>query len=137
MEDLSIFHGGCHCRQVRFQVQAPKSLICWQCNCSICNMKQNLHFIVPKARFRITAGEHFLSEYSFNTHRAKHLFCKTCGICSFYVPRSNPDGIAVTVYCLDKPSDTQPEFFVRTNRFDGINWEESMNRSSISNLSKL
>lgn len=23
---------------------------------------------------------------------AKHTFCKTCGVQSFYTPRSNPDG---------------------------------------------
>ena len=134
---LSFFQGGCHCRQVRFQVQAPQNLICWQCNCSICNMKQNLHFIVPKARFRLTAGDECLSQYSFNTHRAKHYFCKTCGIWCFYIPRSNPDGVAVTVYCLDQPSDTQPDFNVKIQQFDGINWEQSMNKCNISNLSKL
>ncbi len=137
MEGLFLYHGGCHCGEVRFQVQAPKNLMCWKCNCSICHMKQNLHFIVPKSRFRLTAGEKSLIQYSFNTHKAKHYFCKTCGICSFYVPRSNPDGIAVTIYCLDKPSETQPEFNATCSEFDGINWEKSMKSSSISNLSKL
>lgn len=28
---------------------------------------------------------------------AKHLFCKRCGICAFYRPRSNPDGYAGAV----------------------------------------
>ncbi|MBA0810555.1 hypothetical protein Gohar_002537, partial [Gossypium harknessii] len=31
----------------------------------------------------------------------KHTFCKFCAITSFYTPRANPDGIAVTLACLD------------------------------------
>ena len=42
-----------------------------------------------------------LIEYAFNTGTAKHRFCRHCGIKSFYVPRSNPDGIDVNVRCLD------------------------------------
>ncbi|KAI4294750.1 hypothetical protein MLD38_040921 [Melastoma candidum] len=38
----------------------------------------------------------FITTYTFNTHTAKHTFCKVCGITSFYKPRSNPDGIAVS-----------------------------------------
>ena len=32
---------------------------------------------------------------------ARHLFCRHCGVKSFYVPRSNPDGFSVNVRCLD------------------------------------
>jgi hypothetical protein len=42
-----------------------------------------------------------LTDYTFNTGIAKHRFCRHCGIKSFYVPRSNPDGIDVNVRCLD------------------------------------
>lgn len=37
-------------------------------------------------------GSDNLTTYTFNTHAAKHTFCKTCGVQSFYTPRSNPDG---------------------------------------------
>ena len=128
--------GGCHCKAVRFSVRAPKILICWKCNCSICIIKQKLHFIVPSYRFILEEGAGSLSLYTFNTHRAKHYFCKTCGICSFYIPRSNPDGVAVTVNCLDKTASlTGIEITVK--EFDGLNWENSIADSNIWKQSKL
>ncbi|MBS0583032.1 MAG: GFA family protein, partial [Proteobacteria bacterium] len=52
------------------------------------------------------------TEYTFNTGAAKHRFCRVCGIKSFYVPRSNPDGVDVNVRCLDPATieavDVQP-----------------------------
>lgn len=60
-----------------------------------------VHLIVPRARFRLRAGESFLTEYTFNTGVARHRFCRVCGVKPFYVPRSHPDGIDVNVRCLD------------------------------------
>ena len=57
-------------------------------------MKRNTHVFVPEARFRLVAGHDRLSCYTFNTHTARHLFCRRCGVCAFYRPRSNPDGYA-------------------------------------------
>ena len=61
-----------------------------------------LHLIVPQARFRLLRGAEALSEYRFNTGTARHLFCRSCGVKSFYVPRSNPDGYSVNLRCLDR-----------------------------------
>jgi hypothetical protein len=93
--------GGCHCRRVRFEVDAPAVLDALDCNCSICRMTGFLHLIVPAARFRLLDGEDALSEYRFNTGTARHLFCGHCGVKAFYVPRSHPDGFSVNVRCLD------------------------------------
>jgi len=57
---------------------------------------------VPRARFRLLQGAESLSEYRFNTGVARHLFCRHCGIKSFYVPRSNPDGYSVNARCLER-----------------------------------
>lgn len=98
---LVIHRGGCHCGRVRFEVDAPAALQVLDCNCSICRMAGFLHLIVPKARFRLLSGDDDLAEYTFNTGAAKHRFCRYCGIKSFYVPRSHPDGIDVNARCLD------------------------------------
>lgn len=78
-----------------------------------------LHLIVPGPCFRLTAGESALVEYRFNTGAARHLFCRTCGVKSWYVPRSNPDGYSVNLRCLDP----DPARTVTVVPFDGRNWE--------------
>ena len=111
--------GGCHCGRVRFEVIAPKSLRVSECNCSICSKTGYLHLLVPADRFKLLTGDDALKTYSFNTHTAKHLFCSVCGIKSFYVPRSHPDGISVNARCID--SETIEELTIEP--FDGREWE--------------
>jgi hypothetical protein len=122
MTELVTHTGSCHCGAVRYEVEAPADLEVSECNCSICSRSGYLHLIVPRSRFRLLAGEDNLSTYTFDTHEAKHLFCKTCGIKSFYIPRSHPDGISVNVRCLDTSTirSMQVEFF------DGKNWEQNI-----------
>ncbi|HEV2230037.1 MAG TPA: GFA family protein [Steroidobacteraceae bacterium] len=98
---LVTHRGGCHCGAVAFEVDAPARLTVSDCNCSICRMSGYQHLIVPRARFRLLKGAESLTEYRFNTGTARHLFCRRCGVKSFYVPRSNPDGYSVNVRCLD------------------------------------
>ena len=111
--------GGCHCGDVAFEVDAPAALHAYDCNCSICAMTGFLHLIVPRARFRLLRGEDRLAEYTFNTGVARHYFCRRCGIKSFYVPRSHPDGISVHVRCLD-PSTIAS---IEVEPFEGRDWE--------------
>jgi len=103
LADALITHrGGCHCGAVAFEVEAPARVTVRECNCTICRMSGYLHLIVPRTHFRLLRGAEALSEYSFNTGIARHLFCSRCGVKSFYVPRSNPDGYSVNLRCLDQ-----------------------------------
>lgn len=115
-----IHSGGCHCGAVRFEVEAPERVVALDCNCSLCAMTGFLHLIVPASRFRLLRGADHLVTYTFGTRTAKHHFCRTCGIKSFYVPRSNPDGFDVNVRCLDHPP---PGLAIEP--FDGRDWEAS------------
>jgi len=99
-----IHRGGCHCGRVRFEIDAPARIEALDCNCSICAASGFLHLIVPASAFRLHSGAEDLSEYRFGTGAARHLFCRHCGVKSFYVPRSNPDGFDVNVRCLDASS---------------------------------
>jgi hypothetical protein len=114
------YSGGCHCGAVAFEIEAPDELEVSDCNCSICAKSGYLHLIVPRSKFALLRGEDSLSEYTFNTGVAKHLFCRRCGIKSFYIPRSNPDGVAVNARCLDP----YPQH-MRIEPFDGQNWEKN------------
>ena len=119
MSELTQHKGGCHCGALRFEVDLPRTVEVEDCNCSICAMSGNIHVIVPASRFRLLQGADVLTEYTFNTGGAKHRFCRTCGIKSFYVPRSNQDGFAVTWRCIDNWQALD----VTVNAFDGQNWE--------------
>jgi len=124
-----LYTGGCHCGAVRFEVEAADDAEVERCNCSICAKSGFLHLIVPRSRFRLLQGEAALVTYTFNTGTAKHLFCGTCGVKSFYIPRSNPDGVDVNVNCLDgKPPR------MRIVEFDGQNWEA--NAASLAHKSR-
>ena len=121
MTIVRTFSGGCHCGAVRFEVDVGPEPELWLCNCSICDMTGYLHLIVGKSSFRLLSGEHRLTSYRFNTGVANHLFCSVCGIKSFYVPRSHPDGISVNARCLDG----QPLAALAPREFEGQNWEHN------------
>ena len=122
MSEAFTWHaGGCHCGGVRFEVALPRVVEAQTCNCSMCAKTGFVHIIVPESRFRLTKGAERLAEYTFNTGVARHLFCKRCGIKSFYVPRSNPDGFSVSLRCL-KPGTVE---HVDYEDFDGQNWENA------------
>lgn len=116
-----VHYGGCHCGAVAFEVDAPAALEVSECNCSVCSMTGYLHLIVTKDRFRLLKGAEDLVEYRFNTGAARHLFCRHCGIKSFYVPRSHPDGISVHARCLKAGTATG----MTIKPFDGRNWEQA------------
>ncbi len=124
MSKLATHQGGCHCGAVRFEVDLPLAFEAEDCNCSICAMSGNIHVIVPASRFRLLQGADAMREYRFGSGKARHLFCTTCGVKSFYVPRSNPDGYGVTWRCLDDWMALD----VTVAPFDGQNWEENAAR---------
>jgi hypothetical protein len=111
--------GGCHCGRVRFEVRAPAEIEVMDCNCSICSKAGFLHLIVPSAQFSLLSGAGALSDYQFNTGTAHHLFCSVCGIKSYYVPRSHPNGFSVNARCLDEGTVTG----TRVVACDGREWE--------------
>ena len=113
--------GGCHCGAVRFAILVKPPLEVLDCNCSICSKTGFLHLIVPHTDFELLRGSESLTSYRFATGAAEHLFCRTCGITSFYQPRSHPEAWSVHFRCLDPDQGLAPEVI----QFDGRNWEQA------------
>ena len=114
-------NGGCHCGAVRFEAQVPEQVEILDCNCSICSKTGFRHLIVPHRDFRLVGGEEALTSYRFGTGSANHLFCRTCGVKSFYQPRSHPEAWSLNFNALDDVSGLSVTF----RNFDGRNWERS------------
>ncbi len=129
-DELCEHHGGCHCGAVRFSFLASPRVRVQDCNCSMCAMTGFQHLIVPGERFTLLTDPAALVSYTFNTGTARHLFCRHCGIKSYYVPRSNPDGFSINLRCVDRAGFESIEF----EDFDGQNWDQ--HGASLAHLSK-
>ena len=123
---MTTHKGGCHCGRIEFEVDAPEDVAATLCNCSVCSMTGFVHLIVSKSDFRLIRGADAISTYTFNTGVAQHYFCRHCGVKSYYVPRSHPDGISVNVNCLQAGTIAS----ITTERFDGRNWEQNISQLS-------
>ncbi len=115
------YRGGCHCGRVCFEVTGNLERVS-ECNCSICTKKGYVHWIVARAAFRLLTPPENLATYTFNTGVAKHHFCPSCGVASFYIPRSDPDAVDVNVRCLEGVDLSRLKY----EHFDGRNWEQSI-----------
>lgn len=112
--------GGCHCGAVRFEAEVGEPPVhALDCNCSVCRMTGFLHIMVPHADFELLTGREALTSYRFGTGAAEHLFCRHCGVKSFYQPRSHPDAWSINANCLDDVPELAVELF------DGKNWERA------------
>jgi hypothetical protein len=120
-QSLVTHRGGCHCGRVRFEVRAPARIAVADCSCSICSMSGYLHLIVSSEQFKLLSGSDDLTTYTFNTGVAKHRFCSHCGVKSFYVPRSHPDGVSVNARCITRGTIEA----MTITPFDGANWESA------------
>jgi hypothetical protein len=113
--------GGCHCQAVRFEAEVPAQVEVLDCNCSICSATGFRHLIVPHEDFTLLSGQDALTSYRFGTGAANHLFCGTCGIKSFYQPRSHPDAWSVNLNALDSAEGLAIEI----RAFDGRDWDRA------------
>lgn len=129
MGDRVKVKGGCHCGAVRFEAAICRRSEVQVCNCSMCDMCGFEHLIIPASQFRLLSDVSMITEYRFNSEMARHLFCSVCGVKSFYVPRSNPNGYSLNARCLEIPDSVELNY----SRFDGRNW--SRNASALAHLS--
>ncbi len=87
-------------------------------------MNAYLHLIVPHADFALAFGQDALTSYRFGTGAAEHVFCSTCGVKSFYQPRSHLHAWSINARCLDRTVELAIE------SFDGRNWDLAIGQLS-------
>ena len=74
------------------------------------------HLFIVHDDFKIIEGNELITEYSFGAKKAKHFFCKKCGIKSFYQPRSHPNSYSINLKCVEEPPEIKNIVY-----FDGKN----------------
>ena len=92
--------GSCHCGAIRFTLNCELTELT-TCDCSLCVKRNALMTKVPAAALSIEQGHDHLATYEWNSRKAKHHFCKRCGIYVFHRKRAAPDHFGVNIFCLD------------------------------------
>ena len=109
----------CHCGAVVLLVKLTDGLnTIHRCDCSYCRRRQAAPVTASIDHLKIVKGAENLTLYSWNTHTAKHYFCKTCGIYTHHQRRSNPNEYGVNAANIEgvNPNDLEPIAW-----FDGVN----------------
>lgn len=97
------YKGSCHCGRITFEAKGDLNQV-FDCNCSICQRKAALMWMIPKSQFRLLTPAADMGTYTFNKHQIKHHFCPTCGIHPFGAgipPSGKEEMIVVNARCLE------------------------------------
>ena len=106
MTEAMTRRGGCQCGKVAFEVESDLDGLI-ECNCSHCYRKGLVLKFVPASALRLMQGDGELSEHTFNQHRIKHRFCRTCGVQPFADGQS-PDGQMMMAIYVRTLTDVEP-----------------------------
>lgn len=104
------YSGSCHCGAVKFSAGIDLAAGTGKCNCSICAKSRFWGTMIKADTFKLLSGEDNLSDYHFGSHGVHWLFCKTCGIRTFYktnIEQMGGDMVGVNLACLDNASDLE------------------------------
>jgi hypothetical protein len=116
--------GSCLCGGVRFEVTAP---FLWanHCHCSRCRKHSGAaggtQGRVPRAGFRLLAGEDLIRVFNPDDGRAK-AFCSVCGSSLFGGDWPDGDEVAIRFGSLDGDPGIRPEFHLHVA--SRAPWEE-------------
>lgn len=101
--NFETYSTNCHCGQLKYEVKlsppVPQHTIV-SCNCSICRRNGYLLACALRGNVRILRGGDRTAEYSFNRHKATHVFCPACGSSAFIGFNNNEakDVIGINVH---------------------------------------
>ena len=115
------YFGGCHCKKVSFEFFSLNKVKLIKCNCTICKPSRYLHLIIAHTDFKLISNKKYIQSYEFGTRKAKHFFCKFCGIKSFYQPRSHQNAYSINYNSIENPPTIS-----KILKFDGSNFEKNL-----------
>lgn len=93
----------CHCGTVELAVTLSDGLnTARRCDCSYCRRRGAIALSAPvDGGVEILKGAENLSLYQWGTGKAKHYFCKTCGIYTHHQRRSDPTQYGVNAAAIE------------------------------------
>ncbi|KAF8151892.1 Mss4-like protein [Mycena galopus ATCC 62051] len=75
------YHGSCHCGAVAYTLHNPEKITsASECNCSICWRNAAVWIYPQTTQLTFRGVPDAVTEYAFNSYKAHHCFCKTCGV---------------------------------------------------------
>ena len=98
------YTGGCHCGQVRFEVELDLSGGGGMCNCTVCTKIAQVGTILKPSAFRLLQGEEALSTYEWGGMISRRKFCKHCGVHCFafgHLAELGGDYVSINLNSLD------------------------------------
>ena len=100
---MASYTGSCHCGAVRFSFTGEEITEGLSCNCSYCVRRQALMlpYTLSVDALSREVEEGMLGLYQFGAHRAKHYFCKRCGIYTFHESSRQPGFMRVNLGCVN------------------------------------
>ena len=108
----------CHCKEVKIELKLDKGLEeLVRCNCSLFIKRGSIMAKIKLNNLKIIKGVGKLKLYKFGKNKAEHFFCSICGIYTHHDRRSDPNGAAINIGCIDaiNPFDYLAEFIVATD----------------------
>ncbi|KAG7378138.1 hypothetical protein PHYPSEUDO_010469 [Phytophthora pseudosyringae] len=103
MPKLPLFQhrGACDCGSLRFMVLAPKRVEAFDdSNTFSCKKGRFPFLVIPTSCFEMLESSD-VSLYESQTTSCQHVFCAKCGIHIFQFDHTQPDSVAVNVYCVE------------------------------------
>lgn len=103
---MTDYSASCHCGKVSFHFQTPSIKEGLYCNCSLCKRKGTMmsRFTLSEKAMGSVVTNEALSCYQFGSDKAKHYFCKYCGIYPFHQSMRDKEGMKqyrVNLGCID------------------------------------
>jgi len=120
----TLYRGGCHCAEVRFEAEIDFAAGIGRCNCTLCVKRGGAGAIIKPAAFRLLAGAESLGEYQFGQKVGHYRFCKRCGIHVFghgHLEQLGGDFVSVNVLALDDIDPATLQYIYWDGRHD--NWQ--------------